>query len=145
MSSFTHTTFLWYFPLLFALTFLHDWTLWSVLAFLQSVCAAGPDSSAEWLSTDCLCAVPKTQWTSVLEHRPGIWQYPADYLWGTRDKEWFLQVLRVQGIFSFETTEEGVEAGNTSECKSTCQWAQEDEDCGQNRMKKDKLLERLTI
>lgn len=131
MASFTCMAFLWYFPLLFALTFLHDWTLWSGLAFLQSVCAAGPNGSTERLSTDRLCAVSQPQWASVPEHRPGIWQYPEDSLWGIHHKEWFLQVLRVQGIFSFKTTREGVEAGITSECNSSCQWGQEDEECGQ--------------
>lgn len=131
MSSFIRMAFLQYFSLVFSLTFLHDCTPWSGFDFLQSVCAAGPDGSAERLSTDCLCAVPQPQRASVPEHHPGIWQHPEDSLWGICDKEWLLQVPRVQGIFSFETTEEHVEAGNTSECNSPGQWGQEDEECGQ--------------
>lgn len=105
MSSFMPVALLWYFPLLFALPFLHDWTFWCGLALSQPVCAAGPIGCAERRPTDGLCAVTQPQRASVHEHCPGIWQCPKYSLGGTRDRERLLQVQRVQGIFSFETTE----------------------------------------
>lgn len=103
-----------------------DFPAWlNFLLVLQPVCAAGPVSRAERRSTDSLCAATQPQRARVPERWPGIWHCPEDSLWGAGDREWLLQVWRVQGIFSFEATEQGVVAGNNSDCNSPCQWGKE--------------------